>query len=269
MKNKELKILTVGNSFGVDTSHHLPDVARSAGYERVRVCVLYIGGCSLNRHFENAQNDLPVYRYYVNEGEEWICESEEKSIREAVAEDDWDFISIQHGTKDGSRYTLPASYERLPALIDYVKQFAPVDCKIAFNMAWVMEPDSTHPEIRSYGGDQMQMYCNLIEVTKSAVLGVRGLDILSPAGTAIQNARTSPLAGRLSRDGFHLSLGIGRYLASLTFLKALTGADIGGVLWCPDGVTEEERLIAIQCATHAVESPFSITTFENRKETKV
>ena len=259
----------MGNSFGVDTSHYLPDVARAVGYESVKICVLYIGGCSLNLHFQNAQKDLPAYRYYVNGGDGWSVESEEKGIREAVAEEEWDFISIQHGTKDGSRYTLPASYAHLPALINYVKQFAPKKTKIVFNMAWVMEPYSTHPEIISYGGDQLKMYQKLIEVTRSAVVGTQGLDILSPAGTAIQNARTSPLAGKLSRDGFHLSLDVGRYLASLTFLKALTGEEIGCVTWMPDGVTEQERLIAIQCATHAVEAPLEITTFENRKETNV
>lgn len=255
----ELKILTVGNSFGIDTSWHLAEVARSAGFENIRIAVLYIGGCSLNQHYKNATQDLPAYRYYTNDGDGWT-NAEGKRISEAVQEDDWDFISIQHGTKDGSRYTLPESYANLEALIAYIKRFAGKDTKIVFNMAWVMATDGTHPEIRSYGGDQLLMYRKLTALTSTLVKGCKGLDIISPVGTAVQNARTTELSdGQLMRDGFHMSYGLGRYLASLTFIKALTGVDIDKVSWMPDGVAEQERCIAIGAANAAVANPFEIT----------
>lgn len=259
MDKKQLKILTVGNSFGVDTSHHLPEVARSLGFENVKICVLYIGGCSLNRHYKNAEGDLPGYTYYVNESGAWET-VEGKRISEAVAEDDWDYIAIQHGTGDGSRYTLPESYQKLEALIEYIKSLAPQKTRIAFNMAWVMASDSSHPEMRSYGGDQLTMYSNLARLTECVVKGARGLDIVSPAGTAVQNARTTELTdARIMRDGFHLSYGLGRYMASLTFIKALTGIDIDGVTWSPDGVDGQSKAIAIAAANAAVAEPFGIT----------
>ncbi len=257
--DKQLKILTVGNSFGVDTAEHLANVACSLGFENVRICVLYIGGCSLNKHYENAVNELPRYIYYVNEGEGW-SKTEGKRISEAVREDDWDFISIQHGTKDGSRYTLPESYEKLEPLIAYIKNFAPAKAKIVFNMAWVMASDGSHPEIRYYGGDQLLMYSKLTEVTSTVVEGTKGLDIVSPTGTAVQNARAYGLPdSRLMRDGFHMSYELGRYLASLTFIKALTGVDIDNIAWMPDGVTDEERKIAIYSANAAIDTPYEIT----------
>ena len=258
MNNKSLKILTVGNSFGEDTSWLLADVALALGFESVKICVLYIGGCSLNRHYENAMGDLPLYRYHTNEGCGWSS-VEGRSIREAVCEDEWDFISIQHGTKDGSRYTLPASYEKLEPLVAYLKGLAPKKTKLVFNMAWVMESYGTHPEILSYGGDQLLMYRNLAELTSTLVRGTKDLDIVSPAGTAVQNARTTDIADTLSRDGFHLSRGIGRYIASLTFLKALTGISIDGIEWAPDGVDEHARSVAVAAANAAVARPFEIT----------
>lgn len=258
MEIKDIKILTIGNSFGVDTSEYVADIATALGAERVKIGVLYIGGCSINRHYVNAMNDLPAYKYYVNNGDGWSA-TEGKRISEAIKENEWDYISIQHGTGDGSRYTLPESYVNLEPLIEYVRDIAPESAKIAFNMAWVMEPYSTHPEICSYGGDQRLMYERLAELTGTVVRGARGLDIVSPAGTAIQNARGTELDGRLSRDGFHLSLEHGRYIAGLTFLKALTGASIDDLKWTPSGVTEGERDIAVRCAKMAVVSPFKVS----------
>ena len=63
----------------------------------------------------------------------------------------------------------------------------------------------------------------------------------------------------LMRDGFQMSYGLGRYIASLTFIKALAGVDIDRVSWMPDGVTEEECRIAIAAANAAVATPFETT----------
>lgn len=263
MKNKKLKILTVGNSFGIDTSQYVSDIALSVGFECVKIGVLCIGGCSINQHYNNAQNDLPTYSYHENTGAGWSC-VEGKRISEVVAEDDWDYISIQHGTGDGSRYTLPASYVNLESLIACIKDIAPKNTKIVFNMAWVMNPNGMHPEIHSYNGNQLLMYSNLVELTSSVVRGTKGLDIISPAGTAIQNARETELVDKLLfQDGFHLSFGLGRYIAGLTFFKALTDVEIDKVAWRPDDVTEHEQRIAILCANRAVISPFAISSMKD------
>ena len=259
MQYKEsLKILSVGNSFAVDTTKHLADVTRSVGVDDLLIGTLYIGGCSINRHFRNAQENAPAYKYYTNRGEGWT-HVEGVSIKDAVESDDWDFISIQHGTGDGSRYTQENSYENLPALVSYIRSIAPEKARIVFNMAWVMEPDGTHPEIRSYGGDQFRMYQSLVGLTERVVLPIKGIDLVSPTGTAVQNARATALAGKLCRDGFHLSRTLGRFLAAVTFLHALTGISIDQVRFLPEDVTEEEKQIAIECAKRAVKDPFRVT----------
>ena len=254
---EELKILSVGNSFSVDTMEHLANIALNVGFKKVKLGNLFIGGCSINKHYNNAMNDIGEYKYYVNNGEGWSCTENFKSS-DAIKSEEWDIISIQHGTKDGSRYTSAESYEKLPALIDYVKSLAP-NAKIAFNMAWVSNPDGKHHEIRSYNGDQMLMYRNLLEITQTVVKPIPTLDIVSPTGTAVQNARTTDIADTLLRDGFHLSYMIGRYIGGLTFLKALTGAPIDSITWAPEGVGEHEMKIAVAAANAAIETPFEIT----------
>lgn len=255
---KQLKVLSVGNSFAVDTMEYLPSIAKDLNVKDFYFANLYIGGCSTNRHFQNAENDAPAYDYYTNSGDGWQKTAGVR-ISDAIRQEEWDWISIQHGTGDGSRYTCERSYEKLGLLVAYIREKASPKTKIAFNMAWVMEADGTHPEIRSYNGDQLQMYQELTRITERVVMPTRGLDVISPTGTAIQNARTTALFDRLSRDGFHLSYDVGRYIAALTFFKALTGMEIDGVLWKPDGVGEDERLIAIRAAVSAVKAPFSIT----------
>lgn len=259
MFNKDsLKILSVGNSFAEDTSEYVPDIALNLGFKSVHIGTLYIGGCSVRRHYENAQGNIKAYKYYENNGDGWR-DTPDVSIEDAIKSEEWDFISIQHGTGDGSRYTLEESYEKLSLLVDYIRKKASPKTKIAFNMAWVMEPDSTHPEIVSYKGDQLRMYENLVRITEQVVMPTEGLDIISPAGTAIQNARATGGLEPLCRDKFHLSYTVGRYLAALTFVGALTKTDIGGVTYAPDGVGEAERRIAIECAKKAINAPFKIT----------
>ena len=256
--NSSLKILSVGNSFAVDTTQYATEIALDLGFQSVHIGTLYIGGCSINRHYQNAQTNAAAYTYYVNNGHGWQ-ETRNVSIEDAIKSAEWDFISIQHGTGDGSRYTLQESYEHLPAIVAYIKEKASPKTKIAFNMAWVMEPDGTHPEIRSYNGDQLRMYETLVRITERVVVPTKGLDIISPVGTAIQNARSIGKLGCLCRDGFHLSYGEGRYIAALTFLGKLTQKNLDDVTFAPEGVGDEESKLAIECAKKAIEKPFEVS----------
>lgn len=256
---KQIKILCVGNSFSCDTIEHVPGVALSLGYEKVKFGNLYVGGCSIRKHFFHAENDTPAYDYYLNEGKGWTVE-QRYSIRKAVESEEWDWISIQHGTADGSRYTEEAYYEKLLALCKYLKRIASPSTKLAFNMTWVGDMDFPHEEIASYKGDQMKMYSDITKITKNVVLPLSDISVVSPTGTAVQNARTSSLES-LTRDGYHLSLDVGRYIASLTFFSAITGEDIGKIQWAPAGVDEYARKVAITSAANALKSPFSVTEY--------
>lgn len=98
----------------------------------------------------------------------------------------------------------------------------------------------------------------LTKLTKELIFPMKEIDIVSPAGTAIQNARTCAKK-KLTRDDFHLSYDLGRYIAGLTFLKSLCNLNIDIVQWCPDGVTEQEKKIAKTAVNAAFENPFSLT----------
>ena len=254
---ESLKILFIGNSFSLDTAEYTVEIAHALGISNVKVTSLYIGGCSIALHYDNAMQDLPAYRYYTNTGEGWDHVHEHK-LSDAVREDDWDWIVFQQGTNDGSRYTSPESYAQLTPLIRHVKQMASPHARIAFNLTWMGESTRQHHEILSYGGDIAAMRQKLEEVTREVILGNPLIDLLVPTGTAIENARTSAI-GLLTRDCYHLSMDKGRYIAALTFISVITDLPVDGIDWCPAGVDAYAKQVAIESANHAKAHPLEIT----------
>jgi hypothetical protein len=80
------------------------------------------------------------------------------------------------------------------------------------------------------------------------VLPAVGIKRVIPSGTAIQLARYR-LGDILNRDGFHLSLTIGRYTAACTWCEFLTGRIVDGNNYWPDTISEEEAQVC-QLAAH-------------------
>ncbi len=253
---EEIKILCIGNSFSCDTIEHVANIALSLGVKKVTLGNLYIGGCSIKKHYANAVGDKHDYEYFYNTGSGWSS-TYNHSIKDTLESESWDYVSIQHGTLDGSRYAEEASYTDLPELVEYVKSYLPEKTKIVFNMTWVGEPGS-HEEMVAFGNDQLKYYNSVAALTSTLVANTKGIDIVSPTGTAIQNARTS-FVGLLTRDNYHLSLKLGRYIAGLTFFKALTGADISSISWAPDGINAYMKSVALESAQNAINTPFSVT----------
>ncbi len=259
-----LKVLFIGNSFAVDTMEHVAGIATDLGVEDIKLNVLYIGGCSIRRHHRNLTEDLRIYELFENVGDGWHS-SVGKGIKPTIESDDWDVIAIQHGTGDGSRYADEASYDQLPALVQGIRALAP-DATVVFNMTWVGEVNS-HEEMIAFGNNRKAYYNAVVHRTAETVVPTEGIDIVCPTGTAIQNARAMKLGIPVTRDNYHLSFGFGRYVAALTFVKAITGMDLSGVTWTPttdpDGnpliITDEERIAAVRAATDAVNTPFAVT----------
>ncbi len=254
---QSLKILCIGNSFSCDTIEHVADIALHSGVQNVKLGNLYIGGCSITKHYNNAVNNNASYEYFVNTGSGWSS-TYNNTMLSAIESEDWDWISIQHGTADGSRYAEAASYANLPNLIAYIKQHASANTKIAFNMTWVGEKGSHEELIYSFNNETIPYYNAIAALTRDHIVPTQGIDVVSPTGTAIQNARTADL-GLLTRDGYHLSLTTGRYIAGLTFFKALTGADISGITWAPGNMNAYTKAAAIEAANNAITTPFSVT----------
>ena len=251
-----LKILTVGNSFSDDTMEYVWQIADDLGVENIYLGNLFIGGCTLDTHALNAKNNNLAYDYRVNSNGSW--KTERYRMGDALSEQNWDFVSLQQASGSSG---VKDTYKELGYLVDYVKEKAP-SAQIVWNMTWAYQQNSNHSEFYKYNYNQETMYEMIVDSVKSCVITNDNIKIVIPNGTAIQNARTSYIGDTLTRDGYHLSLDFGRYIAGLTLFRALTGISVKEIEFAPAGVSGEYRKIAVEAAENAVKNPFEVTQSE-------
>ena len=233
-----MKILSIGNSFSQDATRYLQFVAKSAG-EDLFVRNIYIGGCSLERHAMNIKTGEAAYGY-----EENAQRIEDISIGDALTREKWDYVTVQQVSgKSGKAET----YEPfMGELIAHIKEHAP-QAEIVFHRTWQYEKGSQHGDFPAYGCDRDEMYRCIVSATEKAA-GRYGLKIIG-SGDAVHNgvelSEFDPEKGGVSlyRDGFHLGLTYGRYLAALVWFKFFTGRSAFDVTFAPEGT--DRKLIEI------------------------
>ncbi len=250
----ELKILMIGNSFSCDTIEWMYEIAKNAGVEKLFLGNLDSPGFSLSNHLIHARENLPKHFYHTNSNGTWSVEKD-YLLSDAVASQNWDYISFQQASGSSGQ---PYSYDVLQELMDLVRALCP-SAKFVWNMTWAYQADSTHSAFVNYKNDQAYMYKAITRTVQAKVLPNEGISLIVPNATSIQNARTSYLGDTLTRDGYHLSYDIGRYIAGVTFFHALTGIDISGLTYAADGVSDEARMVAIESAINAVKKPYEVT----------
>ena len=230
-EGKSFKVLAIGNSFSVDAMQYLYGLAKDAGYTEIILGNLYIGGCSLERHAGNVGTGQAAYEFYINRDGKWTTRKG-ATIADGLKYADWDCITIQQA----SGYSgIENSYEPyLSTIIAAVRKARP-NAKLVWHMTWAYQGNSTHADFAKYGNSQQTMYKSICGAVQSAILNKHADDFdgVIPSGTAIQNLRTSFIGDNLARDGYHLSYDAGRYTAALTWLKALTGADLSEISYIP------------------------------------
>ena len=257
-----LKILCIGNSFSVDAMEWIAEIATDLGYTDFIFGNLYIGGCYIDRHIEEFEKNNPEYIYYLEVGTS-TTEAKKTTYRgytsaEAIASENWDFISLQQGS---ARSYAVEHYKNLPVLIDYVKNICPT-ATLVWHQTWAYAQWYANEK---YSITQENMYKGIVNCVKTSVMTNEEIEILIPSGTAIQNARTSYLGDNLNRDGTHLDYAIGRYIAALTFFAAVTDADISAIEWSPVNVDDAAdvdaaaRAVAIESVINALENPYEVT----------
>lgn len=256
-----LKLLAIGNSFSEDAFAHMYIVAKSAGVENVVLGNLYEGGCSLDTHWKFMSGDLAEYnKFYVSSDETcgMIVESTNATAKHAITYTDWDYISIQQASNQSG---LPEKYGNLQNVIDYINANKTSDAKLLWQMTWAYQQDSTHSGFASYNNDQMTMYNSIVNTVKEVILTNDAFYGVIPVGTSVQNLRTSVLEDTLTRDGYHLSMGIGRYTNSLTWIAYLTGCDVDKITATPSSYPEvASSLDYIKDAVKkAIANPYGVT----------
>jgi len=255
-KDSVIKILAIGNSFSEDAiEHYLYGLAKAGGY-KVIIGNLYIGGAPLDLHVKNIQGDKEVYEYRKVGLDGKKEKFPKTSISKALADENWNYISFQQASPKSGLFE--TYVEPLPILFNYVKEKATnPKVKYVWHQTWAYAQNSTHNGFASYNKDQMRMYQSIAEASKK-VKTLVAIDIVVPAGTAIQNARTK-LGDVLCRDGYHLDLNIGRYTASCTWYETIFKQNVIGNLYKPEKVSGADALVGQKAAHKAVKKPYKVS----------
>ena len=218
-----MKVLSIGNSFSQDSHKWLHKLAEKNGVD-VETANLYVGGCSLERHWNNVLSNNPEYALEMNgsRAERYV------SIEDALGLMKWDVVTLQQASPLSGR---PQSYfPYLQNLANYVTEKQP-DSKIYFVQTWSYEIDRDSSAFNAYNRDQREMFRRIVDASEMASKVIDAPII--PVGEVIQTLReTLPEFDyknggmSLNRDGFHLSLDYGRFAAAATWFCKLTQREI-------------------------------------------
>lgn len=262
-----LRVLAIGNSFSEDAvEQNLANIAAADG-RVIIVGNLYIGGCSLQTHWENASADKKAYRYRRIGADLKMVTINNVAISAALKDQPWDVVSLQQRSGFSANYY---TYEPFVSnLKEYVQANTEKDVKFVFHQTWAYEGSSMHQDFTLYNRDQMKMYKGILDASSKTVKK-HGFTVI-PCGTAVQNLRTSYVGDHITRDGFHMNKVFGRYLLAATWYEVLTGSPVQGNTYCPKGM-DERMLETTQAAAHlAILKPFKVTDMSKKgfgKESK-
>ncbi|MBQ3547599.1 MAG: DUF4886 domain-containing protein [Clostridia bacterium] len=218
-----MKVLSIGNSFSEDSHRWLHKLAVAEGIN-LETVNLYIGGCTLEMHFKNIEENNAYYDFQPNGefGERKI------SITEALKLCEWDVITIQQMSGFSGLYETYEPY--LSSVISTVKQICP-KAKLYFHQTWAYEQGFDNGNFAFYDYNQAKMFDCIKETSEKAAKSIEA-DII-PTGTVIQALRETVAEfdyknGGISlcRDGYHLSYDYGRFAAAAIWLRKITGKNI-------------------------------------------
>ncbi|MGO3653598.1 MAG: DUF4886 domain-containing protein [Sphingobacterium sp.] len=251
-----MKVLAIGNSFSEDAlEDYLHELATDAGKKMI-IGNLYIGGAPLELHLKNAHNNLAAYSYRKIGLDGNKNTTKQVSIEQALADENWDYISLQQVSSYSGKYEVVM--QSLPNLWTYIVAHVHSDTRLVYHQTWAYQQDSNHDGFKNYQEDQLVMYDSIMSVT-SRLDDTGDYAYVIPAGTAIQNGRTSSVGDHFTRDGYHLDLDIGRYTAALTWYGKLFDLNPNKTDYKPDQIDIKQAKIARDAARRAIRKPFKIS----------
>ena len=253
---KSIKILAIGNSFSIDGMEYLWDILHDAGYEEIVLGNLYIGGCSVDKHWKNIQSDAGSYVYLKNTYGSWV-KTPDIALSFAINDYDWDIVTLQQSSGSSGR---ASTYTNIDNVFGYIKEQQP-DANIFWHMTWAYQQDTPSTAFANYDSDQLTMYNAIVSAVQERVVSNKYVSGIIPSGTAIQNMRTTYVGDTMTRDGNHLSHSHGRYTAAMTWFAALTGGDVEAITWVPTKYPELANDLPVirQSVKDAIKTPLAIT----------
>lgn len=269
--HQELSVLMIGNSFSVDMSEYLRDIAAQNG-EKVTVGILNKGGASALWHAQRIETDDPK-----GEGIGFTYNGTTSSfinLKTALSDYDWDVVILQNWSGSAWSYDVTsAAYnsewkEPFTTLANYVRENEP-DAKIMIQETWAYEQSYNNtnraemlaqnqriynqiaedlqetlgykPElIRSgdvfgaaiaYVKNGVQIFNTTYDASKHQFAGGKDYSV-GDGSSLLSNADAAEGKITLHRDGFHAGHA-GRYLLAANAYATIFNKSVSGNPFCP------------------------------------
>ena len=277
---KEIKILTIGNSFANSVMASLRQVVAADPSCKVKIVGANLGGCPFKRHWENFEKSEkdPSFKPYAGK---------KKTLQELLTSDKWDIVTIQQASPSSWRAETYQPYA--DNIIAAVRKLAPT-AEIVIQQTWSYNAADRRLNPKNAKGwkiSQTGMYEKLtaayLDLAKKHNLRV------IPSGDAVQLFRkamgdklvamepknvsgmkkpdvpkTNDVAGNFSWkkdkktgkeklfcDYIHLNPR-GCYLQALVWYAELFGKDPVKSKFVPKNISAEEIALFKKCAAEAV-----------------
>lgn len=259
-----VKILGIGNSFTVDAMEkYINELAKADG-KIVITAYAAIGAATLEKHLQNAKSGEKAYQY-VKRGEDGsVAAVSGKSIEDCVLDEKWDYIFFQQQSFLSGVFESYRPY--IANLVQYVKSKSrnpgTIYCLL---QTWAYAYDSPPSGFEYYNNNQLVMFTALANAANKASKLVEPEMMIIPAGTAIQNGRTSVIGDEFCRDGYHLN-DTGRFAAACTIYESIfKSGNIKNNSYKPQNMPDNYADIVKTAAYYAVTEPDIITDLSEAK----
>ena len=236
-----MKILTIGNSFSQNSTKFLPQICEEANFDlTIGRCV--IGGCSLERHWNNAKDDVPGYNA--------AGYGEGVTLKQMLEADKWDIVTMQQASHFSWRNL--TFYPYFDNLVAFVREHAP-QAEIVIHQTWAYRTDNERLN-NDYFITQANMF-QLLKQNYDEIAGKIGARIL-PVGEAYRlfQLMTDDTVGELTRrpDGPSHANELGEMIGGMIWANILCGIDVDNINFKPEAVDEKYMPLAKAAAKAAI-----------------
>lgn len=131
-KREKLRLFIIGNSFSINASKFLPQLAKEGGHD-LEIGRAELGGCPLERHWSIAE------AYEANPNDPDGKAYNGKSLKMLLSNGRWDVVTIQQYSRFSGFIDTYRPYAK--KLYDYIKSIQP-DAKIVIHQTWAYRSDA-------------------------------------------------------------------------------------------------------------------------------
>lgn len=232
-------ILCIGNSFSMNATRYLHDIARAGG-DDFEVANLYVAGCPLERHYRNMHADTREYELQYNGHRTGFF----VTLKEALLSRQWDIVTLQQASKLSVNIDTYLPY--LQSLVEYVRLCQP-KAKIVIHETWAYEEGCTRLATNAGCESAAEMLARLTSAYRQAAELIHA-DGLIPSGELFGRMLSCGIE-QLHEDTTHASKGLGCYALGLLWYHVISGADVTENAYCDfdRAIPDAEIAIAKKC----------------------